>query len=56
MDVLRMLATRLSGPEIAQELFVSVNTLKTHTRRIYDKLGVHRRYDAVERAQVLGLI
>lgn len=56
MEVLRLLNTELSGPEIAQELYVSVNTVKTHTKRIYDKLGAHSRYEALERAQELGLI
>jgi LuxR family maltose regulon positive regulatory protein len=56
MEVLRLLNTELSGPEIARELYLSVNTVKTHTRRIYDKLGAHSRYEAVERAHELGLI
>jgi LuxR family maltose regulon positive regulatory protein len=56
MEVLRLLNTGLTGPEIARELYVSINTVKTHTRRIYDKLEVHRRYEAIERAQELGLI
>jgi LuxR family maltose regulon positive regulatory protein len=56
MEVLRLLRTELSGPEIAQELYVSVNTVKTHTKRIYDKLGAHSRYEAVGRALELGLI
>jgi len=56
MEVLRLLDTELSGPEIAQELYVSVNTVKTHTKHIYDKLGTHSRYETVERAQELGLI
>ena len=55
-EVLRLLSTELSGPEIARELYLSVNTVKTHTRRIYDKLGAHSRYEAVERAQELGLL
>ena len=54
--VLRYLPTRLTGPEIAGELFVSVNTVKTHLRRIYCKLGVHRRSDAIDRAHALGLL
>jgi LuxR family maltose regulon positive regulatory protein len=56
MEVLRLLDTELSGPEIAQEFYVSVNTVKTHIKRIYDKLGTHSRYETVERAQELGLI
>lgn len=55
-DVLRLLATDLSGPEIARELIVSLNTLRTHTKNIYDKLGVNNRRAAVHRAQALGLL
>jgi LuxR family transcriptional regulator, maltose regulon positive regulatory protein len=46
----------MHGPEIASELFVSVNTIRTHMRHLYAKLGVHRRADAVERARELGLL
>ncbi|MFB8146710.1 LuxR C-terminal-related transcriptional regulator [Microbacterium sp. NPDC056003] len=53
-EVLRMLATELSGPEIARLLVVSVNTLRTHTQRIYTKLGVNNRRSAVLRARELG--
>jgi LuxR family maltose regulon positive regulatory protein len=56
MEVLRLLNSELSGPEIAQALYVSVNTIKTHTKHIYDKLGAHSRHEAVERAHELGLI
>jgi LuxR family transcriptional regulator, maltose regulon positive regulatory protein len=45
--VLRLLATELSQPEIAQELYVSVNTVRTHTQGIYRKLGVASRQEAV---------
>jgi ATP/maltotriose-dependent transcriptional regulator MalT len=55
-DVLRLLATELSGPQIAQELFVSVNTLRTHTKHIFSKLGVNTRRAAVRRAVDLGLL
>jgi LuxR family maltose regulon positive regulatory protein len=55
MEVLRLLSTDLSGPDIAKELFVSRNTVKTHVKRIYDKLDAHSRYEAVERARELGL-
>jgi LuxR family maltose regulon positive regulatory protein len=55
LDVLRLLRTDLSGPEIARELIVSVNTLRTHTRHIFDKLGVNSRRAAVRRADELGL-
>ncbi len=54
--VLRYLPTKLSVPEIADQLYLSVNTVKTHMRHLYDKLGVHRRHEAVERARVLGLL
>ena len=56
MRVLRYLPTRLSAPEIAGELYLSVNTVKTHMRHLYDKLGVHRRHEAVEQARALGLL
>lgn len=54
-DVLRLLGTDLSGPEMASHLMVSLNTLRTHTKKIYDKLGVNNRRAAVRRAQELGL-
>ncbi|MBW0089252.1 tetratricopeptide repeat protein [Pseudonocardia sp. KRD-184] len=55
-EVLRLLATELSGPEIARHLFVSVNTLRTHTRHIFTKLDVNTRRTAVRRAADLGLL
>jgi LuxR family maltose regulon positive regulatory protein len=54
-DVLRLLGSDLSGPDIARELVVSLNTLRTHTRHIYAKLGVTSRRAAVRRAAELGL-
>ena len=54
--VLRYLPTKLSAPEIADEMFLSVNTVKTHMRHLYDKLGAHRRHEAVEQARALGLL
>jgi LuxR family maltose regulon positive regulatory protein len=54
--VLRYLPTKLSAPEIADQLYLSVNTVKTHMRHVYDKLGVHRRHEAVEQARTLGLL
>ncbi len=54
--VLRYLPTKLSTPEIADQLYLSVNTVKTHMRHLYDKLGVHRRHEAVEQARALGLL
>ncbi len=50
LDVLRLLATDLDGPDIARRLTVSLNTLRTHTRNIYAKLGVNNRRAAVRAA------
>jgi len=54
--VLELLATQLSAPQIAARLFISKNTVKSHVRHIYDKLGVRTRTEAVERAYELGFI
>jgi len=54
-DVLRLLRTDMSGPEIARELLVSLNTMRTHTKSIYTKLGVTNRREAVRRAADLGI-
>ena len=54
--MLRLLRSDLAGPAIARELIVSVNTLRTHTRSIYAKLGVNSRRAAVRRAEELGLL
>ena len=56
LRVLRYLPSNLSRPEISAELFVSPNTVETHMRHIYAKLGVHRRSEAVQRARQLGLL
>ena len=56
LRVLRYLPTNLRSPEIAAELFVSPNTIRTHIRNVYAKLGVHTRAEAVERARELGLL
>ncbi|MEZ0365141.1 LuxR C-terminal-related transcriptional regulator [Mycobacterium sp. pUA109] len=56
LRVLRYLPSNLSAPEIGNELYLSLNTVKTHMRHIYAKLGVHRRTDAVERARQAGLL
>ena len=55
LDVLRLLRSDLSGPDIARELIVSLNTVRTHTKHIYAKLGVTSRRAAVRRADELGL-
>ena len=56
LDVLRLLASELNGPEIARHLVVSLNTVRTHTKNIYAKLGVGSRRAAVRRAEELGLL
>jgi len=56
LRVLRYLPTNLTAPEIAAELYVSLNTVKTHTRNLYTKLGTHGRAEAVARARALGLL
>lgn len=56
LEVLRLLGTELSGPEIARRLIVSLSTMRTHTQNIYSKLGVNNRRAAVRRAQELNLL
>jgi LuxR family maltose regulon positive regulatory protein len=56
LEVLRLLGTDLNGPGIARELFVSLNTVRTHTKNIYAKLGVNSRRAAIRRAADLGLL
>jgi LuxR family maltose regulon positive regulatory protein len=56
LEVLRLLRTDLTGPEMAAALVVSVNTIKTHIKHIYSKLNVHCRYEAVQRAAEIGLL
>jgi LuxR family maltose regulon positive regulatory protein len=51
-----MLDSELTGPQIAQELYVTLNTLRTHTKRIFTKLDVRTRAAAVRRAREHGLI
>jgi LuxR family maltose regulon positive regulatory protein len=55
LEVLRLLGTDLGGPDIARELVVSLNTVRTHTKNIYAKLGVNNRRAAVRRAKELDL-
>jgi LuxR family transcriptional regulator, maltose regulon positive regulatory protein len=54
--VLRYLPTHLTGPEIAAQLYLSGNTVRTHMRHLYTKLSAHSRAEAVERARALGLL
>jgi LuxR family maltose regulon positive regulatory protein len=56
LSVLRYLPSRLSNREIGDELYVSLNTVKSHLKTIYRKLDVERRDDAVRRARQMGLI
>jgi LuxR family maltose regulon positive regulatory protein len=56
LEVLSLLATHLSGPEIADRLDISINTYKTHAKNIYGKLGVSSRNKAVVNARALGLL
>ena len=56
LQVLRLLAAGLSNPEIAQELHVAVSTVRSHAKSIYGKLNVHGRWEAVQRAQEVGLL
>ena len=56
LEVLRLLKTELSGPEIARELAIALSTVRTHTKSIYSKLKVNNRWAAVKRAAELDLI
>jgi LuxR family maltose regulon positive regulatory protein len=56
LEVLRLLANGLSNPEIAEHLYIAVSTVRSHCKSIYAKLNVHKRWDAVQRAQELDLI
>nr|WP_245358962.1 LuxR C-terminal-related transcriptional regulator [Kribbella aluminosa] len=56
LDVLRLLTSELDGPSIARELVVSLNTVRTHTKHIYTKLGVNNRRAAIRRGHQLGLL
>jgi LuxR family maltose regulon positive regulatory protein len=56
LRVLRFLPSQLSAGDIAGQLYVSTSTVKTHMRHIYEKLDVHRRTEAVDRAREIGLL
>jgi LuxR family maltose regulon positive regulatory protein len=56
LEVLRLMNTHLSSTDIAEELTISVNTVRTHIKRIYSKLNVHNRQDAVQKAQEIELL
>ena len=56
LEVVRLLATDLSGPDMARELVVGLSTVRSHTKSIYAKLGVNGRRAAVRRAEELGLL
>jgi len=56
LEVLRLLQSSLTHSEIADELFISVSTVRSHVKRIYSKLDVHNRMEAVEHAREIGLI
>ena len=56
LRVLRYLPTNLTGPEIAGQLYVSANTVKSHLRSLYAKLGTHHRAETVALARDLGLL
>jgi len=56
LEVLQLIAEGLSNQEIAARLFVSLNTIKTHSSRIFEKLDVKRRTQAIEKAKRLNLI
>jgi LuxR family maltose regulon positive regulatory protein len=56
LKVLQLIAEGLTNQEVASRLFLSLNTVKAHTRNIYGKLGVHSRTQAVARARALGFL
>jgi LuxR family maltose regulon positive regulatory protein len=56
LQVLRLMDSELSSPEIADELVIAVSTVRSHIKNIYSKLGVHSRYEAVEKAHVMDII
>jgi ATP/maltotriose-dependent transcriptional regulator MalT len=56
LEILELIAKGMSNREIAEKLFVSENTVKTHSSRLFDKLSVKRRTQAVQTGKELGLI
>jgi LuxR family maltose regulon positive regulatory protein len=56
LSILRLLATDKSQREVADQLFLSLNTIKSHSRNLYAKLGAHSRDEAVQKAFALGLV
>lgn len=56
LEVLQLMSQGMSNQEIGAQLFVSLNTVKTHAARIFEKLDVQRRTQAVEKAKKIGLI
>jgi LuxR family maltose regulon positive regulatory protein len=55
LEVLQLLKSELNGPEIAERLVVSLNTVRYHTKNIYRKLGANTRLEAIQRAKEFGL-
>lgn len=55
-EILSLIAEGLSNREIGERLFVSENTVKTHSSRVFEKLGVNRRVQAIQKGKELGLI
>jgi DNA-binding NarL/FixJ family response regulator len=56
LEVLQLMAQGLSNQEIADQLFVSLSTVKTHANNLFDKMGVERRTQAINKAKQLGII
>jgi LuxR family maltose regulon positive regulatory protein len=56
LQVLRLMDSELASPEIAEELVIAVSTVRSHIKNIYSKLGVHSRYEAVEKARSMDII
>jgi LuxR family maltose regulon positive regulatory protein len=56
IQILQLIAAGLTNPEVATRLFLSLHTVKTHTRNIYGKLDVHNRTQAVAKAKGLGIL